>query len=179
LGRDWWGKGVNRESKALIAALAFRHCGIERLTAWARESGIEAEGDALLTDERVRSKMEEEALGGLEAFARFERPKKVDSSEKKLSLRQINARYPLQLKRKKSLSRPGRRRTRRRHGRKRVVGRVSTRDRGAVGRGVRSLTERAREGVPVPVVGQSPYQQAQLYHVLCSVQHSDRRECTW
>jgi ribosomal-protein-alanine N-acetyltransferase len=34
-GRDWWGKGVNRESKALIAALAFGHLGIERLTAWA------------------------------------------------------------------------------------------------------------------------------------------------
>jgi [ribosomal protein S5]-alanine N-acetyltransferase len=34
-GREWWGKGVNRESKALIAALAFRHLGIERLTAWA------------------------------------------------------------------------------------------------------------------------------------------------
>ncbi len=34
-GRDWWGTGVNRESKAMIAALAFRHLGIERLTAWA------------------------------------------------------------------------------------------------------------------------------------------------
>ena len=34
-GRDWWGSGVNRESKAMITALAFRHLGIERLTAWA------------------------------------------------------------------------------------------------------------------------------------------------
>ena len=34
-GRDWWGSGVNRESKALIAALAFRHLGLDRLTAWA------------------------------------------------------------------------------------------------------------------------------------------------
>jgi ribosomal-protein-alanine N-acetyltransferase len=34
-GRDWWGKGVNRESKAMIAALAFRRLGLERLTAWA------------------------------------------------------------------------------------------------------------------------------------------------
>jgi ribosomal-protein-alanine N-acetyltransferase len=34
-GREWWGSGANRESKALIAALAFRHLGIERLTAWA------------------------------------------------------------------------------------------------------------------------------------------------
>src|SRR5215218_1218277 len=35
LGRDWWGSGANRESKALIAALAFRHLGLDRLTAWA------------------------------------------------------------------------------------------------------------------------------------------------
>ena len=31
----WWGAGVNRESKALIAALAFDHLGLNRLTAWA------------------------------------------------------------------------------------------------------------------------------------------------
>jgi hypothetical protein len=43
----------------------------------------------------------------------FERAKKVGSSVKKLSLRQFNARYPLQIKRRKSLSRPGRRRPRR------------------------------------------------------------------
>jgi len=34
-GRDWWGRGVNTESKALIAALAFDRLGLERLTAWA------------------------------------------------------------------------------------------------------------------------------------------------
>jgi ribosomal-protein-alanine N-acetyltransferase len=34
-GREWWGTGVNRESKALIAALAFRHLQLDRLTAWA------------------------------------------------------------------------------------------------------------------------------------------------
>ncbi len=34
-GRDWWGSGVNRESKAMITALAFRHLGLDRLTAWA------------------------------------------------------------------------------------------------------------------------------------------------
>jgi ribosomal-protein-alanine N-acetyltransferase len=34
-GRDWWGSGANRESKAMIAALAFRRLGLDRLTAWA------------------------------------------------------------------------------------------------------------------------------------------------
>jgi ribosomal-protein-alanine N-acetyltransferase len=34
-GRRWWGSGVNRESKALVAALAFEHLGFNRLTAWA------------------------------------------------------------------------------------------------------------------------------------------------
>ena len=34
-GREWWGTGVNRESKALIAALAFRRLELDRLTAWA------------------------------------------------------------------------------------------------------------------------------------------------
>jgi ribosomal-protein-alanine N-acetyltransferase len=34
-GRAWWGSGLNRESKALVAALAFEHLGINRLTAWA------------------------------------------------------------------------------------------------------------------------------------------------
>jgi hypothetical protein len=43
----------------------------------------------------------------------FEKAKNVDASVKKLSLRQFNARYPLQIKRKQSLSRPGRRRSRR------------------------------------------------------------------
>jgi ribosomal-protein-alanine N-acetyltransferase len=35
LGRRWWGSGANFESKALIAALAFRRLGMHRLTAWA------------------------------------------------------------------------------------------------------------------------------------------------
>jgi len=34
-GARQWGTGANLESKALIAALAFEHLGIERLTAWA------------------------------------------------------------------------------------------------------------------------------------------------
>ena len=34
-GHRWWGSGANRESKALIAALAFETLGMERLTAWA------------------------------------------------------------------------------------------------------------------------------------------------
>jgi len=34
-GRESWGSGANRESKAIIAALAFRHLGLDRLTAWA------------------------------------------------------------------------------------------------------------------------------------------------
>ena len=33
-GRDYWGTGVNLESKALVAALAFETLGMERLTAW-------------------------------------------------------------------------------------------------------------------------------------------------
>jgi len=35
LGRRWWGTGANAESKALIAGLAFRALGLERLTAYA------------------------------------------------------------------------------------------------------------------------------------------------
>jgi [ribosomal protein S5]-alanine N-acetyltransferase len=34
-GRPYWGTGVNAESKALIARLAFEHLGMNRLTAWA------------------------------------------------------------------------------------------------------------------------------------------------
>jgi ribosomal-protein-alanine N-acetyltransferase len=34
-GHRWWGSGANAESKAMIAALAFRHLGMDRLTAWA------------------------------------------------------------------------------------------------------------------------------------------------
>lgn len=34
LGRAYWGSGANRESKALLAALAFGPLGLERLTAY-------------------------------------------------------------------------------------------------------------------------------------------------
>ena len=34
LGHRWWGSGANFEAKALVAALAFRRLGLERLTAW-------------------------------------------------------------------------------------------------------------------------------------------------
>jgi hypothetical protein len=40
----------------------------------------------------------------------FEQAKRVDASIKELSLRQFNARFPLQVKRKKSGSKPGRKR---------------------------------------------------------------------
>jgi ribosomal-protein-alanine N-acetyltransferase len=33
-GREWWGTGVNRRSKALVLGLAFRGCGLQRVTAW-------------------------------------------------------------------------------------------------------------------------------------------------
>jgi [ribosomal protein S5]-alanine N-acetyltransferase len=33
-GRQWWGRGANRQSKALVLALAFRGLGLERVTAW-------------------------------------------------------------------------------------------------------------------------------------------------
>lgn len=35
LGHRWWGSGANRETKALLCALAFRTLGLERLTALA------------------------------------------------------------------------------------------------------------------------------------------------
>jgi ribosomal-protein-alanine N-acetyltransferase len=35
LGKGYWGTGINRASKALIAALAFRGLGLERLGAYA------------------------------------------------------------------------------------------------------------------------------------------------
>ena len=44
----------------------------------------------------------------------FEKAKKVDTGVAKLSLRQFNARFPLQIKRRKSLAAPNRRRTARR-----------------------------------------------------------------
>jgi [ribosomal protein S5]-alanine N-acetyltransferase len=34
-GHRWWGGGANRESKAMMAVLAFEHLRLDRLTAWA------------------------------------------------------------------------------------------------------------------------------------------------
>ncbi len=48
-----------------------------KLEEWAVAQGITEKGDALLGDERVLRKLEEESLGNLEGFARFERPKKI------------------------------------------------------------------------------------------------------
>lgn len=48
-----------------------------KLAEWATETGITATGDALLEDERVRARIDEEALGRLSDFARFEQPKRV------------------------------------------------------------------------------------------------------
>jgi len=39
----WWGSGANRESKAMVAALAFRVLGINRLTAWANTRNIRSQ----------------------------------------------------------------------------------------------------------------------------------------
>ena len=35
LGRPWWGTGVNAAAKALVLALAFEHCGLARVGAYA------------------------------------------------------------------------------------------------------------------------------------------------
>ncbi|MFW6080058.1 MAG: AMP-dependent synthetase/ligase [Gemmatimonadota bacterium] len=70
----------------------------EALRAWARKAGVAdaaAAGDGrdaavvgpgLLGDERVRAKIEEEVLGAVAEFARFERPKKVAILDRELSL---------------------------------------------------------------------------------------------
>ncbi|MBA2644745.1 MAG: GNAT family N-acetyltransferase [Solirubrobacterales bacterium] len=39
----WWGSGANRESKAMVAALAFRTLGVNRLTAWANTHNIRSQ----------------------------------------------------------------------------------------------------------------------------------------
>jgi N-acetyltransferase len=61
-GHRWWGSGANLESKALIAALAFRHLGMDRLTAWANTRN----GRSQVALERVGFKRE----GVLRAFHR-------------------------------------------------------------------------------------------------------------
>jgi ribosomal-protein-alanine N-acetyltransferase len=40
LGREHWGTGVNRESKALVLALAFRGLGLERVSAYAHPDNV-------------------------------------------------------------------------------------------------------------------------------------------
>jgi ribosomal-protein-alanine N-acetyltransferase len=44
LYKDYWGTGVNTESKALMAALAFRALGVERLSVWAAASNERSRG---------------------------------------------------------------------------------------------------------------------------------------
>lgn len=44
LGREHWGSGVNSESKALIAALAFERLGMERLTGYAATENTRSQG---------------------------------------------------------------------------------------------------------------------------------------
>jgi [ribosomal protein S5]-alanine N-acetyltransferase len=61
-GHRWWGSGANLESKALIAALAFRELGMDRLTAWANTRN----GRSQVALERVGFKRE----GVLRAFHR-------------------------------------------------------------------------------------------------------------
>jgi ribosomal-protein-alanine N-acetyltransferase len=48
-GHRWWGSGANFEAKALVAALAFEHLGLERLTAWANRRN----GRMLVSLERI------------------------------------------------------------------------------------------------------------------------------
>jgi N-acetyltransferase len=40
LGRAYWGSGANRESKALVLALAFRSLGLQRITALASPQNV-------------------------------------------------------------------------------------------------------------------------------------------
>jgi len=61
-GHRWWGSGANLESKALIAALAFRTLGMDRLTAWANTRN----GRSQVALERVGFKRE----GVLRAYHR-------------------------------------------------------------------------------------------------------------
>ncbi len=42
--KDHWGTGVNTESKALMAALAFRAMGVERLSVWAAATNERSRG---------------------------------------------------------------------------------------------------------------------------------------
>ncbi len=43
LGRRWWGSGANRETKALVARLAFEQLGLERLGAYADVENVRSQ----------------------------------------------------------------------------------------------------------------------------------------
>ncbi|MGD2068052.1 MAG: long-chain fatty acid--CoA ligase [Gemmatimonadota bacterium] len=65
--------GDRRKFVALLVVPAFGP-----LESWAREQGIGVDGrEALIRDERVQGKMEEEVLGGLGDLASYETPKKI------------------------------------------------------------------------------------------------------
>lgn len=49
----------------------------DKLREWASAQSIDETGDALLEDDRVMAKLEDESLGKLEGFARFEVPKRI------------------------------------------------------------------------------------------------------
>jgi N-acetyltransferase len=42
-GRKWWGSGANRQSKALVLALAFARLGLNRLTAWCGTDNVRSQ----------------------------------------------------------------------------------------------------------------------------------------
>ncbi|TVP42095.1 MAG: hypothetical protein EA350_17525 [Gemmatimonadales bacterium] len=64
-------------------------------------------------EQKVMAFVEKElaANPGISTTDLFDKAKKVDAGVNSLSLRQFNARFPLQIKRKQSLAKPGRKRT--------------------------------------------------------------------
>jgi hypothetical protein len=64
-------------------------------------------------EQKVMAFVEKElaANPGISTTDLFEKAKKVDTGVNTLSLRQFNARFPLQIKRKQSLAKPGRKRS--------------------------------------------------------------------
>jgi hypothetical protein len=69
--------------------------------------------DMAKNEQKVMEFVEKElaANPGASTTELFEKAKKVDTGVGKLSIRQFNARFPLQIKRRLSQARPGRRRT--------------------------------------------------------------------
>jgi [ribosomal protein S5]-alanine N-acetyltransferase len=47
LGRAWWGTGVNATSKRLVLALAFEHCGVQRVGAYADVANVRSQRSLL------------------------------------------------------------------------------------------------------------------------------------